>query len=110
MENILRPNPLSSGLRSTLKDSKRFTIELGRALGDSNLKHAIARAHLCLIKTIDDHPIENCPELVMKIFDDRFMEMPNPYNEDGVLEDNENISTYLWFQAVLTAEWHVDGV
>ena len=110
MENVLRPNPVSSVLRSTLKDSKRFTIKLGKALGDSNLEQVtIARAHLCLIETIDGHPIQNCPELVMKIFDDRFMKVPNPYNKDGVLEDNENFSADHWFQAILTAEWHVRG-
>ena len=109
MENILRPNPLSSTLCSTLNNSKRFTIKLGRALGDPNLKHAIARVHLCLVETIDDHPIQNCPELVMKIFDDRFMEVHSPYNEDGILEDNENFSPDLWCQSVLTAEWHVRG-
>ena len=112
MENILRPNPLSSVLRSTLNDSKRFTIKLGRALGDSNLEHAITRVHLFVIETIDGHPIQNCPRLVMKIFDDRYMEIfNNPYNEDGVLEDNEIISTDLWLQkiTILTAEWHVRG-
>jgi hypothetical protein len=109
MENILRPNPLSSVLCSTLNDSKRFTIKLGRALGDSNLKNAITRVHLCLIETIDDHPIQNCPELVMKIFDDRFMDVPNPYNEDGVLECHGDFNANDWFQSVLTAEWHVRG-
>ena len=110
MENIFRPNPLSSALRSTLKDSKRFTIKLGKALGHSSLEHVIARVHLCHIETIDDHPIQNCPVMVMKIFDDRFMEGPrNPYNEDGVLEDNVNFSAEHWFQRILTAEWHVRG-
>ena len=109
MENIMRPNPLSFVLRSTLNASKRFTIKLGRALGDSNLENVIGRVHLCIIETIDDHPIENCPELVMKIFDDRFMEVPNPYNEDGVLEYNENFRAVDWFQSIQTAEWHVRG-
>ena len=106
MENILRPNPLSSVLRS--KDSKRFTIKLGKVLGDSNLEQVIARVHLCLIETIDGHPIQNCPELVMKIFDDQFMKVPNPYNRDGV-QCNEDFSAEHWFQAILTAEWHVRG-
>ena len=54
--------------------------------------------HLCRIETVDGQPIENCPQLVLKIFDDRFMEMPNRYDEDGViLEDNENITSYLSF-------------
>jgi hypothetical protein len=109
MENILRPNPLSSVLLLTLNDSKRFTIKLGRALGDSNLKNAIARVHLCLIETIDDHPIQNCPELVVKIFDDRFMKLRNPYNEDGVLEYNGDFNANDWFRSVVTAEWHVRG-
>jgi hypothetical protein len=109
MEDILRPNPLSSVLRSTLNDSKRFTIKLGRALGHSDLKNAITRVHLCVIETIDDHPIQNCPELVMKIFDDRFMHVSNPYNEDGVLECDGDFNANDWFQSVLTAEWHVRG-
>ena len=57
-------------------------------------------------------PYKIVPQLVMKIIDDRFMEIPNnPYNEDGVLEDNEIISTDLWLQriTILTAEWHVRG-
>ena len=37
------------------------------------------------------------------------MKVPNPYNKDGVLEDNENFSADHWFQAILTAEWHVRG-
>jgi hypothetical protein len=109
MESILRPNPLSSVLRSTLNDSKRFKIKLGRAMGNSKLKHAFTRVHLCTIETIDGHPIQSCPELVMKIFDDRFMKVLNLYNEDGVLEDSENIDTYHWLQSILTAEWHVRG-
>jgi hypothetical protein len=108
MESILRPNPLSSVLRSTLNNSKRFTIKLGRLLGFPDLKRAIARVHLCTIETIDGHPIQSCPELVMKIFDDRFMEGPNPYNEDGVLEYKGNIDHH-WFWTTLTAEWHVRG-
>jgi hypothetical protein len=116
MENILRPNPLSSVLRSTLNDSKHFTIKLGRALGDLgdfDLKYDIARVHLCVIETIDGHPIQNCPELVMKIFDDRFACVPenpfydNPYYGELELGDNENfVDTDLW---LLTAEWHVRG-
>jgi hypothetical protein len=131
MENILRPNPLSFELRSTLNNSKRFTIKLGRALRDPN---GSTRVHLCVIETIDDHPIQNCPELVMKIFDDRFMEVQcKPCDDDGVLEDNENIDDgvledmediddddgvqediknippYVWFQPIMTAEWHVRG-
>jgi len=43
----------------------------------------------------------------MKIFDDRFMDIPNLYDEDGLLEDIGELSH--WFQAVLTAEWHVRG-
>ena len=109
MENILRPNPLSSVLCSTLNDSKRFTIKLGRALGHSDLKNAITRVHICLIETIDDQPIQNCPELVMKIFDDRFMDVSNPYNEDGVLECGGDFNANDWFQSVLTAEWRVRG-
>ena len=110
MENILRPNPLSSVLCSTLNDSKRFTIKLGRVLGHFGLKNAITRVHLCLIEAIDDHPIQNCPELVMKIFDDRFMDVKsNPYDEDGVLEYTGDFNANDWFQSVLTAEWHVRG-
>ena len=45
----------------------------------------------------------------MKIFDDRFMEVSNPYDEDGVLEDEENFRVDVWFQSILTAEWHVRG-
>ena len=49
----------------------------------------------------------------MKIFDDRFMEVHNPYNEDGVSENNENFIADLssWFQTIVTvtAEWHVRG-
>ena len=101
MADILRPNSLNSVLHSALNDSKRFTIKLGRALGDPNLKHVFTRIHLCHIENIDGHPIDNCPELVMKIFDDRFMEIANPYNEDGVLEDDEDMSTHLWFEGVL---------
>lgn len=93
MADILRPNSLNAVLHSALNDSKRFTIRLGRVLGDSNLKHVFTRIHLCHIETIDGHPIDSCPELVMKIFDDRFMEIPNPYNEDGVLEDDEDMRT-----------------
>ena len=109
MENILRPNPLCSVLCSTLNDSKHFTIKLGRALRDSDLKNAMTRVHLCLIETIDDHLIQSCPELVMKIFDDRFMDVPNPYSEDGVLECDGDFNANNWFQSVLTAEWHVRG-
>jgi hypothetical protein len=111
MENILRPNPLNSTLRSALNHSRRFTIKLGRALGRSNLEHVFARVHLCHIETIDGRPVENCPELVMKVFDDRFAEVLNdPYDEDGVLDGNQNhIPTHLWFESVLTAEWHVRG-
>lgn len=107
METILRPNPLSSELLSELNSSNRFTIKLGRALGNPDVAHAIARVHLCRIASIDGRPVENSPELVMKIFDDRFMEIPNLYDEDGLLEDVGELS--LWFQAVLTAEWHVRG-
>ena len=110
MENIFRPNPLSSIICSTLNDSKRFTIKLGRALGRSNVKNAITRVHLCHIETIDDHPIQNCPELVMKIFDDRFMDVKSyPYDENGVLEYDGDFNANDWFQSVLTAEWHVRG-
>ena len=113
MQNILRPNPLDSTLRLALNDSTHFTIKLGRALGSPNhdLKHVFARLHLCHIETIDERPVKHCPELVMKVFDDRFMEvLGNPYDEDGVLDPNqEDIETHLWFQGVLTAEWHVRG-
>ena len=64
--------------------------------------------YLCRIETVDGQPIENCPQLVLKLFDDRFMDIPNPYDEDGViLEANENISSYLSVSSFLTAEWHV---
>ncbi|KAF8348694.1 hypothetical protein F5887DRAFT_951448 [Amanita rubescens] len=94
MANILRPNPLSSKLRSALNDSRRFTIKLGRSLGDNNL---ITRIHLCRIERIDDLPIENCPELIMKIYDDRFMKMASPYDED---------EEQLYDQS---AKWHMRG-
>ncbi len=99
MANILRPNPLSSILRSALNNSRRFTIKLGRSLGDNNL---ITRIHLCRIERIDDLPIENCPELAMKIYDDRFMEMASPYDEDEIQLYDKSASTYLWFQFALT--------
>lgn len=110
MKSVLRPNTLSSELLSAVKNSKRFTIKLGRALGDPITNRIIARVHLCRITSIDGRPVENSPEIVMKIFDDRFMENPSPYNEDGLLEDDVS-STHLseWFETVLTAEWHVRG-
>jgi hypothetical protein len=74
-----------------------------------DVEHAITRVHLCLIETIDDHPVQNCPELIMKIFDDRFMEVPNPYDEDGVLDNSGNFTADNWFRTILTAEWHVRG-
>lgn len=106
MANILRPNPLSSILRSALNDSRRFTIKLGRSLGDNNL---ITRIHLCRIEKIDDLPIENCPELIMKIYDDRFMNMASPYDEDEIQLFDQSASTDVWFQFALTAEWHMRG-
>lgn len=110
LQDTTRPNTLSSELRSTLENSERFTLKLENRLGKSDLQHVVARVHLCRIETVDDQPIENCPHLVLKIFDDRFMDMPNPYDEDGViLEDNENITSYLSFSSFLTAEWHVRG-
>ena len=112
MENILRPNPLSSVLRSTLNDSKHLTIKLGRALGD--LGDSV-RVHLCVIETIDGHPIQNSPELVMKIFDDRFACIPenpfyeNPYYGEVELGDNENyVDTDLWL--LMARERRVDSV
>ena len=66
--------------------------------------------HPCRIETVDGQPIESCSQLVLKIFDDRFMDMPNPYDEDGViLEDNETITSFLSLSSFVTAEWHVRG-
>ena len=109
LQDTTRPNPLSSELRSKLENSERFTLKLEKRLGISDLQHVNTRVHLCRIETVDDQPIENCPQLVLKIFDDRFMEMINPYDEDGVMDDYENITSYLSFSSFLTAEWHVRG-
>jgi hypothetical protein len=106
MASILRPNPLSSTLRSALNDSRRFTIKLGRPLGDNNV---ITRIHLCRIERIDDHPIDDCPELILKIYDDRFMRMASPYDEDEIQLYDQSVSTHVWFQFALTAEWHMRG-
>jgi len=52
--------------------------------------------------------MQNCLELVM-IFDDGFMNVPNPY-EDGVLEDDD-VGADLWFRTIriLRAERQVTG-
>lgn len=110
METILRPNPFSPELLSSLKGSKHFTITLGELLERTDLSEAVARVHLCHLKSIDGRPVENSPELVMKIFDDRFMRIINPYNEDGLLEEDVAVEHLPeWLQSVLTAEWHVRG-
>ena len=106
MANILRPNPLSSTLRSALNDSRHFTIKLGRSLGDNNV---MTRIHLCRIERIDELPIENCPELIMKIYDDRFMEMASPYDEGEKQLYDQSTSTHVLFHYALTAEWHMRG-
>ena len=91
MASILRPNRFSSTLRSALNDSRRFTIKLGRSLGDNNV---ITRIHLCRIERIGDLPIENCPELIMKISDDRFMNMASPYDEGEAQLYDPSASTH----------------
>jgi hypothetical protein len=82
-----------------------FTIKLGRSLGDN----VITRIHLCRIERIDDVPIENCPELIMKIYDDRFIKMASPYDEDEDQLYDQSASTHIWLQFALTAEWHMRG-
>ena len=112
LAKILRPNPLSSVLCSALNDSRHFTIKLGRILAGPN--RIGTRVHYCHIETIDGHPIENCPELVMKIYDDRFMQISNPCDEgddedEGQESDDDDSSPDIWLQPIRTAEWHVRG-
>jgi hypothetical protein len=103
MASILRPNPLSSALRSALNDSRRFTIKLGRSLGDNNV---VTRIHLCRVERIDDLSIENCPELIMKIYDDKW---PSHMTRTRYKLYDQSTSTHVWFQFALTEEWDIGG-
>ena len=91
--------------RYTLFDTERLHDQAWKSSGifQSRTRHCTG-----IIETIDDgHPIQNCPELIMKIFDDRFMNVPSPYNEDEVLEDND-VGAYLWFRTIrLLTAWQV---
>ena len=45
----------------------------------------------------------------MKIYDDRFMEMASPYDEDEIQLYDQSTSTHVWFQFALTEEWDIRG-
>ena len=45
----------------------------------------------------------------MKIYDDRFMDMASPYDEDEIQLYDQSTSTHVWFQFALTEEWDIRG-
>jgi hypothetical protein len=81
LEAIQRESPLAvANIGQCLEKSRNFTIEILKTISE-NSADGMSSVYLCQITSIDDQSVSS-PTLCLKLFDDRFHQMPIPENPD----------------------------
>lgn len=98
---IQRESPLlAAGIAESFERSKSFTLRIQNVVTEGS-KRGICTVYRCQFISIDNKNIVSSPSLCLKLFDDRFQSLHNPYDEDEELDDE---SLPRWFDRVVIAE------
>ncbi|KIM42277.1 hypothetical protein M413DRAFT_130315 [Hebeloma cylindrosporum] len=96
--SIQRESPLTrGGLDRLLEQSKSFTLKVQNIV-DEGTPRTMCTVYRCQITSIDDTPVLS-PSLCLKLFDDRFQDLPIP-------DEGDELDVPRWFDARLIAEMY----
>lgn len=96
LKEIQRQCPLvKAGLADLLEQSKGFSLKI-RGLIAEGTENSLGIIYRCEIISIDDQPINGCPPLCLKLFDDRFqsLSMPEPTPTFGLKRVDGDFQQY----------------
>jgi hypothetical protein len=80
LKTIQRESPLAvANIGQCLEESRNFTIEILKTISE-NSADGMSSVYLCQITSIDDQSVSS-PTLCLKLFDDRFQQIPIPEDE-----------------------------
>ncbi|CAA7265590.1 unnamed protein product [Cyclocybe aegerita] len=97
---VQRPCPLSAaGLRKRFMRSSRFILQILDVVAKGSSR-GICTVYQCRLISIDGVQVSESPVLCLKLFDDRFQDLPPPEEEE--LEEQPS----RWLSRLVLAEWH----
>lgn len=96
LQIIQRDSPLvTSGKQDAFQRSSAFTVKILDVLDGGAAVRGICTVYRCHLSTIDGVPVHNSPSLCLKLFDDRFQPLEDPFLDDPIPR---------WFDPVTYAE------
>lgn len=96
LQIIQRNSPLvTSGQQDAFQQSTAFTVKILDVLDGGAAVRGICTVYRCHLSTIDGVSVHNSPSLCLKLFDDRFQPLEDPFLDDPIPR---------WFDPVTYAE------